>query len=243
MCGCGGAGRCTIDWKAGKNATVTIETKKQRHKCTLPWRRAQSQRGGRAGPRSPRAATVSPMRLPVSLLACVHSTASKKTRVVKREVPKLSFFNYFAAEELAVSDDTDEELEEKINADFDMGDLIRQYVVPNAIEFLTGEALGKLGDEEEDEVRNAASPNSRQPATDVAPWLTLDGLWAPRIAIRGVHRTWKTRSTATGMRATRTTIITTRARLAGRCGKRGHKPLSFALLDWKMHWMCKSVGN
>ncbi|MCJ1260210.1 hypothetical protein MMC22_000069 [Lobaria immixta] len=91
-----------IDWKAGKDLTVRIESKKQRNKNT------------------------------------------KQTRVVKKTVPTESFFNFFdppkapgADEDEAESDD----VEERLELDYQLGEDIKEKLIPRAIDWFTGEAL------------------------------------------------------------------------------------------------------
>ncbi|MCJ1424596.1 hypothetical protein MMC29_002484 [Sticta canariensis] len=91
-----------IDWKAGKDLTVRIESKKQRNKNT------------------------------------------KQTRVVKKTVPTESFFNFFdppkapgVDEDEAESDD----VEERLELDYQLGEDIKEKLIPHAIDWFTGEAL------------------------------------------------------------------------------------------------------
>ncbi|KAL1608244.1 histone chaperone [Paraconiothyrium brasiliense] len=89
-----------IDWKAGKDLTVRVESKKQRNKNT------------------------------------------KQTRVVKKTVPTESFFNFFDPpkppqdEESASSD-----IEERLELDYQLGEDIKEKLIPRAIDWFTGEAL------------------------------------------------------------------------------------------------------
>ncbi|KAH0538609.1 hypothetical protein FGG08_004810 [Glutinoglossum americanum] len=91
-----------IDWKAGKDLTVRIESKKQRNKNT------------------------------------------KQTRVVKKTVPTESFFNFFSPPK-APSDDNDVEatsdIEERLELDYQLGEDIKEKLIPRAIDWFTGEAL------------------------------------------------------------------------------------------------------
>ncbi|KAJ3110800.1 hypothetical protein HDU96_006262 [Phlyctochytrium bullatum] len=109
---------CEIDWKEGKNLSVTIEIKKQRHK------------------------------------------ASNKTRTVKKTVPAPTFFSFFKPP--APTEDEDEEVaaetEEILEADYEIGELIKEKIIPHAVDWFTGRALeyedgfmGGEGDWEGDE--------------------------------------------------------------------------------------------
>eukprot|EP01136_Pigoraptor_vietnamica_P036779 Opistho-1_new@103809 len=105
-----------IAWKPGKNVTVKLIKKKQKHK------------------------------------------AKGTTRTVTKEVPTDSFFNFFnppaMPEEEEEGDDDEEqdeakfEAQQKIALDFEMGDVLRTQIIPNAVNWFTGEAQM---DEEEDE--------------------------------------------------------------------------------------------
>lgn len=70
----------------------------------------------------------------------------KGTRIVKREEPQDSFFHFFQPptmdEEEDGEDEADiEELEQELEADYEMGDLIKCEIVPNAVHWFTGKAL------------------------------------------------------------------------------------------------------
>ncbi|KAL6235430.1 hypothetical protein BDW75DRAFT_209430 [Aspergillus navahoensis] len=98
-----------IDWKADKDLTVRVESKKQRNKNT------------------------------------------KQTRVVKITVPTESFFNFFAPPQ-PPSDDDDTvatDIEERLELDYQLGEDIKEKLIPRAIDWFTGEALQfeELGDD------------------------------------------------------------------------------------------------
>ncbi|RUS23034.1 hypothetical protein BC937DRAFT_93077 [Endogone sp. FLAS-F59071] len=93
-----------IEWKEGKDMTVTIETKKQRHKGT------------------------------------------NKTRVVKRTVPADTFFSFFSPPAVpADGEELDEEeaegLDEKLEADYELGEEFKEKLIPHAVDWFTGKAL------------------------------------------------------------------------------------------------------
>jgi len=107
---------CDIDWKEGKNLTVTEVKKKQKAKS-----------GRNKG----------------------------QTRTVIQEVPKQSFFNYFGPplseeeeEELEGRDDEEEPVKLTMEEDYDIGHSLRTSIIPEAILWYTGEAIG---DEEDDD--------------------------------------------------------------------------------------------
>lgn len=90
---------CKIDWKAGKNVTVKLIKKKQKHKT------------------------------------------KGQTRFVTKEVKADSFFNFFDPPEVPMpSDEVDDETRELLNADFEIGQILRDRIVPRAVLYFTGEA-------------------------------------------------------------------------------------------------------
>lgn len=92
-----------IDWKAGKDLTVRVESKKQRNKNT------------------------------------------KQTRVVKRTVPTESFFNFFTPPKPPTEedemDDASSDIEERLELDYQLGEDIKEKLIPRAVDWYTGEAL------------------------------------------------------------------------------------------------------
>ncbi|POS83279.1 putative nucleosome assembly protein [Erysiphe pulchra] len=112
-----------IDWKADKDLTVRVESKKQRNKNT------------------------------------------KQTRVVKKTVPTDSFFNFFSPPKAPTDDDDVDaatDIEERLELDYQLGEDIKEKLIPRAIDWFTGEALqfeeldddiedGDFDDEDDDE--------------------------------------------------------------------------------------------
>ncbi|KAF2811231.1 nucleosome assembly protein [Mytilinidion resinicola] len=109
-----------IDWKASKDLTVKIESKKQRNKNT------------------------------------------KQTRVVKKTVPTASFFNFFSPPKPPQEeDDATTDIEERLELDYQLGEDIKEKLIPRAIDWFTGEALqfeslddfdeGEFEDEDDEE--------------------------------------------------------------------------------------------
>ncbi|PKX96750.1 histone chaperone NAP1 [Aspergillus novofumigatus IBT 16806] len=100
---------CKIDWKADKDLTVRVESKKQRNKNT------------------------------------------KQTRVVKVTVPTESFFNFFSPPQPPTDDDDTiaTDIEERLELDYQLGEDIKEKLIPRAIDWFTGEALQfeELGDD------------------------------------------------------------------------------------------------
>jgi len=98
-----------IDWKAGKDLTVRIESKKQRNKNT------------------------------------------KQTRIVKKTVPTESFFNFFSPPEPpSEEEDAASDIEERLELDYQLGEDIKEKLIPRAIDWFTGDALQFEEFDEED---------------------------------------------------------------------------------------------
>jgi len=104
---------CTINWKPEKDVTVKQIIKKQKNK------------------------------------------ANKKVRVVKTLVPQDSFFRFFSPPELPEKGEKDEdgegdeddedfvppELETQLELDFELGEVLKTKIIPDAVHWFTGEAL------------------------------------------------------------------------------------------------------
>merc|ERR1711939_643667 len=70
---------------------------------------------------------------------------TNQTRVVKKVVPTESFFTFFSPPKLPSEDDDDEDIdedvEERLELDYQIGEDLKERVVPRAIDFFTGKAL------------------------------------------------------------------------------------------------------
>jgi nucleosome assembly protein 1-like 1 len=126
-----------IEWKAGKDLTVRIESKKQRN-------------------RSECHKNLNTRTKPDVIVG------TKQTRIVKKTVPTESFFNFFdppkppQEDESAASD-----IEERLELDYQLGEDIKEKLIPRAIDWFTGEALqyeniedfdeGEFEDEDDEE--------------------------------------------------------------------------------------------
>jgi nucleosome assembly protein 1-like 1 len=86
-------------------------------------------------------------------LTCLLDT--KQTRIVKKTVPAESFFNFFnppIAPAPGHEDEVDEELEERLELDYQLGEDIKEKIIPRAVDWFTGAALmyeGFMGEEDE----------------------------------------------------------------------------------------------
>ncbi|KAI9750466.1 MAG: hypothetical protein M4579_006456 [Chaenotheca gracillima] len=80
---------------------------------------------------------------------------TKQTRVVKKTVPTESFFNFFSPPKAPDDDDDDSasDIEERLELDYQLGEDIKEKLIPRAIDWFTGEALQfeELDDEDLDE--------------------------------------------------------------------------------------------
>ncbi|KAJ3107880.1 hypothetical protein HDU97_002812 [Phlyctochytrium planicorne] len=77
--------------------------------------------------------------------------ASNKTRTVKKTVPAETFFSFFTPPSAHDEDDEDEEKAGLVEADYEFGEIIKEKIIPNAIDWFTGKALTYEGfDEDED---------------------------------------------------------------------------------------------
>ncbi|KAI1736154.1 NAP-domain-containing protein [Xylaria scruposa] len=72
---------------------------------------------------------------------------TKQTRIVKKTVPTESFFNFFSPPKPPVDEDDEEgydnasDIEERLELDYQLGEDIKEKLIPRAIDWFTGEAL------------------------------------------------------------------------------------------------------
>jgi len=88
---------------------------------------------------------------------------TKQTRIVKKTMPTESFFNFFSPPKAPTEDDDDasSDIEERLELDYQLGEDIKEKLIPRAIDWFTGEALafeeldeddmGEFDDYEDDE--------------------------------------------------------------------------------------------
>ncbi|KAK2734465.1 hypothetical protein FQN55_002787 [Onygenales sp. PD_40] len=71
--------------------------------------------------------------------------STKQTRVVKVKVPTDSFFNFFSPPKPPTEDDDDDDLasdiEERLELDYQLGEEVKEKLIPRAVDWFTGEAL------------------------------------------------------------------------------------------------------
>lgn len=68
---------------------------------------------------------------------------TKQTRVVKKTMPTESFFNFFDPPKAPAEEDADssDDVEERLELDYQLGEDIKEKLIPRAIDWFTGEAL------------------------------------------------------------------------------------------------------
>jgi nucleosome assembly protein 1-like 1 len=74
--------------------------------------------------------------------------------VVKKTVPTESFFNFFAPPAAPGEDDeAEDDIEERLELDYQLGEDIKEKLIPRAIDWFTGDALQfeEFDDAEDDE--------------------------------------------------------------------------------------------
>lgn len=144
-----------IEWRAGKDLTVRVESKKQRNKSES-----------------------------INLYCCnakaPNSTLdTKQTRVVKKTVPTESFFNFFDPPKAPAGDEDDaaSDVEERLELDYQLGEDIKEKLIPRAIDWFTGEALqfeevddeleeGDFEDEDDEEDDDASEDRDDEEESD-----------------------------------------------------------------------------
>jgi len=84
---------------------------------------------------------------------------TKQTRIVKKSVPTESFFNFFSPPQPPKEDDDedeeiDEDIEDRLELDYQLGEDIKEKLIPRAIDWFTGEALAFEELEDDDELES-----------------------------------------------------------------------------------------
>lgn len=86
----------------------------------------------------------------------IFKTDTNQTRIVKKTVPTESFFNFFsppqAPSDKAAADDEDAvgDIEDRLELDYQLGEDIKEKLIPRAIDWFTGEALAFESDSDEE---------------------------------------------------------------------------------------------
>lgn len=80
---------------------------------------------------------------------------TKQTRIVKKSVPTESFFNFFSppkppTDDADADDDVASDIEERLELDYQLGEDIKEKLIPRAVDWFTGEALAYEEFDEDD---------------------------------------------------------------------------------------------
>ena len=107
------------------------------------------------------------------------SQDTKQTRVVKKTVPTESFFNFFDPPKAPEADEDDaaSDVEERLELDYQLGEDIKEKLIPRAIDWFTGEALqfeevdedleeGDFEDEDDEEDDDASEDRDDEEESD-----------------------------------------------------------------------------
>ncbi|KAJ3012892.1 UNVERIFIED_CONTAM: Nucleosome assembly protein 1-like 1 [Siphonaria sp. JEL0065] len=107
-----------------------------------------------------------------------HKTTNK-TRTVKKTVPAPTFFSFFSPPKPPTEEDDEEELEEdidqKLEMDYELGEIIKEKIIPHAVDWFTGKALqyeddGDYDDEfDEDEFEGEGDDDDEDDDDEKAP--------------------------------------------------------------------------
>jgi nucleosome assembly protein 1-like 1 len=89
------------------------------------------------------ATRVSCLSPPVQECSSLTNVATKQTRIVKKTVPTESFFNFFSPPKAPSDEDDDaaSDIEDRLELDYQLGEDIKEKLIPRAIDWFTGEAL------------------------------------------------------------------------------------------------------
>eukprot|EP00158_Paraphelidium_tribonemae_P002900 Partr_v1_DN25769_c0_g1_i1_m74702 putative Nucleosome assembly protein len=87
-----------------------------------------------------------------------HKT-SKQTRVIKKTVPNETFFTFFSPPQMPKEEDEEEEeydeeeaeqLQGAIQYDYELGEHLREHIVPRAVDWFTGKAAAEFEEDDEE---------------------------------------------------------------------------------------------
>jgi hypothetical protein len=144
-----------IKWKEDKDLTKKVEIKKQRNKSAFRC------------PTSHHFVLIGPI------------PATGRTRVVRKVVSTDSFFNFFKPpqppnpETLETSDVDEDELEEldaRLETDYQIGEDFKEKIIPRAVDYFTGKAL-KYEEDFEDEADEVDEEDDFDDDEDEASWV------------------------------------------------------------------------
>jgi nucleosome assembly protein 1-like 1 len=91
-------------------------------------------------------------------LTNVFVTDTKQTRIIKKTVATESFFNFFSPPSPHHDEGSAEDLEERLELDYQLGEDIKEKLIPHAVDWFTGDELDEddlegidFDDDEDDE--------------------------------------------------------------------------------------------
>ena len=131
---------CTIQWNKGKNVTVKLVKKKQKHKV------------------------------------------KGAVRFVNKTVQNVSFFHFFSPPTVPDDPETevDEEIDNLLTTDFEIGHYIRERIIPRAVLYFTGEALLDENDFDEDDEEEESENDDEDEDEDEEEGTINDPEYNPR---------------------------------------------------------------
>jgi nucleosome assembly protein 1-like 1 len=131
---------CTIQWNKGKNVTVKLVKKKQKHKV------------------------------------------KGAVRFVNKTVQNVSFFHFFSPPTVPDDPETevDEEIDNLLTTDFEIGHYIRERIIPRAVLYFTGEALLDENDFDEDDEEEESENDDEDEDEDEDEGTNNDPEYNPR---------------------------------------------------------------
>jgi hypothetical protein len=73
----------------------------------------------------------------------LRNPGTKQTRIVKVTAPTESFFNFFSPPKAPTEEDDDvaSDIEDRLELDYQLGEDVKEKLIPRAIDWFTGEAL------------------------------------------------------------------------------------------------------
>jgi len=74
---------------------------------------------------------------------------TNQTRIVKKVVPTDSFFTFFKPPTPTEDEDENDDIDERLELDYQIGEDLKERVVPRAVDFFTGKALRFENDDDE----------------------------------------------------------------------------------------------
>jgi nucleosome assembly protein 1-like 1 len=97
---------------------------------------------------------------------------TNRTRLVRKAHPTESFFNFFTPpppidEDAEIDDDDLEDIEQKLETDYQIGEDLKEKIIPRAVDYFTGKALEyEVMDEDDDEFDEDVDDDDDEDAID-----------------------------------------------------------------------------